>query len=224
MGTCSDHGEQGGAPVRANQPVLKWKVTCARPVTLVVRDRGLPWSAGLFSGAAADGSGGCRCPGSAPAPLGIGQAIRRTIHVPGGHAAGVRGGMPTLGEAGDALRVRGATASLEVRGATPHRGPRGICCRRSILSRHRRLSLWEEAYFRGAKGDNPGRVRYKRSPAERDGVQRLSGVGLLELAARNRSRVGVWSIFRPINSTSQIRAGRKHGPDPLESGKSSTGL
>ena len=36
---------------------------------------------------------------------------------------------------------------------------------------------------------------------------------------RNRSWAGVWSIFRPINSTSRIRAGRKHGPDPLESGK-----
>jgi len=36
---------------------------------------------------------------------------------------------------------------------------------------------------------------------------------------RNRSRAGVWSIFRPINSTSRILAGRKHGPDPLESGK-----
>gem|GEM_PF-3192963 len=35
---------------------------------------------------------------------------------------------------------------------------------------------------------------------------------------RNRSRVGIWSIFRPTDSTSQIRAGRKHGPDPLESG------
>jgi|GEM_PF-6104964 len=33
------------------------------------------------------------------------------------------------------------------------------------------------------------------------------------------SRAGVWSIFRPISATSRIRAGRKHGPDPLESGK-----
>ena len=30
-------GEQGGAPERANKPVLKWRVTCARPVTLVDR-------------------------------------------------------------------------------------------------------------------------------------------------------------------------------------------
>jgi len=45
-----------------------------------------------------------------------------------------------------------------------------------------------------------------------------------DIVESNRSRAGVWSIFRPINSTSRIRAGRKHGPDPWNQGKSSTGL
>jgi hypothetical protein len=31
-------GEQGGAPERVNEPVLKWKATRARPVTLDVRN------------------------------------------------------------------------------------------------------------------------------------------------------------------------------------------
>jgi hypothetical protein len=35
MGTFRDRGEQVGAPERANYSVLNWKVTCARPVTLV---------------------------------------------------------------------------------------------------------------------------------------------------------------------------------------------
>jgi len=34
--SVSRSAEQGGAPERANEPVLKWNVTCARPVTLVV--------------------------------------------------------------------------------------------------------------------------------------------------------------------------------------------
>jgi hypothetical protein len=37
MGTFRDRGEQVGGPERANHSVLNWKVTCARPVTLVVR-------------------------------------------------------------------------------------------------------------------------------------------------------------------------------------------
>jgi hypothetical protein len=36
MGTFRDRGEQVGAPERANHSVLNWKVTCARPVSLVV--------------------------------------------------------------------------------------------------------------------------------------------------------------------------------------------
>ena len=36
-GTFRDRGEQVGGPERANHSVLNWKVTCARPVTLVVR-------------------------------------------------------------------------------------------------------------------------------------------------------------------------------------------
>ena|GEM_PF-2285037 len=38
------------------------------------------------------------------------------------------------------------------------------------------------------------------------------------LRAGNRSRAGVWYIFRPIRPTWRRRAGRKHVPDPLKSG------
>jgi membrane protein YdbS with pleckstrin-like domain len=37
MGTFRDRGEQVGPPEQANHSVSDWKVTCARPVTLVVR-------------------------------------------------------------------------------------------------------------------------------------------------------------------------------------------
>gem|GEM_PF-5151250 len=39
----------------------------------------------------------------------------------------------------------------------------------------------------------------------------------------NRSRAGVWYIFRLIRPTKRNRAGRKHVPDPLASGEMLTG-
>ena len=38
------------------------------------------------------------------------------------------------------------------------------------------------------------------------------------LRSRNRSRAGVCYVFRPTGPTKRRRAGRKHVPDPLESG------
>lgn len=35
-GSSAGEAEQGGASEWASEPVLKWNVTCARPVTLVV--------------------------------------------------------------------------------------------------------------------------------------------------------------------------------------------
>ena len=40
MGTFRDGGKQVGSPTRVNNSVWNWKVTCARPVALVVRHSG----------------------------------------------------------------------------------------------------------------------------------------------------------------------------------------
>ena len=40
IGTFHDRGEQVGPPVRSNDSVLNGKVTCARPVPLVIRHSG----------------------------------------------------------------------------------------------------------------------------------------------------------------------------------------